>query len=95
MTQLSMSNVELSRVTIEHEQCCVRMRAAEEQAARFRDEKLTLEQTRARLELELDSVRRKFAAAKEEIGASTPKYTNCICAWCSLSFCVVQNSHVL
>ena len=86
MTQLSMSNVELSRVTIEHEQCGVRMRAAEEQSARFRDEKLSLEQTRARLEIELDSIRRKFSAAKEEIGASPQKDINCIFASCSRSF---------
>ena len=87
-----MSNVELSRVTIEHEQCGVRMRAAEEQVARFRDEKLVLEQTRARLELELDSIRRKFAAAKEEIGASPQTYTNCIFVSCSLSFLLFRHS---
>lgn len=68
MTQLSTSNVELSRVAIEHEQCGVRVRAAEEQAARLRDEKLSFEQTRARLELEIDSLRRKLAVANDEIG---------------------------
>lgn len=60
---------DVSRVTLELEEATMRARAAEETSERLRDENAALQKLCASIELDRDTLQRKFLLATEEIGA--------------------------
>lgn len=69
---------DLSRLTLELEEAAARTRLAEEASEHLRVEKTTLQELCASLELDRDTLQRKFLLATEEIG-TTPRSHSSTC----------------